>query len=263
MPYKIIDALQEKELFIFDMDGTIYLGGKVFEGANDTLCRLTASGKKVVFLTNNSSRSVQDYRLKLSKMGFDVKADIITSGIVAIDFLKNNYSNKKIYLFGTNSLKQEFLSRGIELVQNDADVAVLGFHTELTYQDLDKLCAYAREGKPYIATHPDINCPTEDGFMPDVGAMIELIYASTKRRPDYICGKPSNILAQFIQRAYNTSPDKIVMVGDRLVTDIKTAKNFGYTGLLVLSGETDQKMLSQSDIVPDLILPNINYIFNL
>jgi HAD superfamily hydrolase (TIGR01450 family) len=159
-------------------------------------------------------------------------------------------------MVGTPSLEREFEQHGFQLVQNNADCAVLGFDTTLTYEKLWKLCDYVRAGIPYIATHPDINCPTESGFMPDIGAMMAFVETSTGRTPDVIVGKPNPPIIEAIVEKTGFGVDQIAMVGDRLYTDIAMGKT-GITTILVLSGETKEGDVQSADHQPDYIVKNI------
>ena len=160
-------------------------------------------------------------------------------------------------MVGTPSLKQEFRDHGFQLVQEKPDYAVLGFDTTLTYEKLWKLCDFAREGIPYIATHPDINCPTETGFMPDIGAMMALIETSTGRKPDVIVGKPHPPIIEAIVEKTGYSVNQLAMVGDRLYTDIAMGAT-GITTILVLSGETKESDLESAKHQPDYVVKDIS-----
>ena len=177
------EKLKKVKCFLLDMDGTVYLGGKVIDGAIAAVERMNAFSR-AVFLTNNSSASRQDYVKKLNGLGFSVTEEgVFTSGNATIEYLRENYNGKKIYLFGNDKLHSEFIDGGITLVKENPDLIVLGFHTSFDYDELTELCDLIREGVPYIATHPDINCPTERGFKPDVGSFIALIEKSTGHCP--------------------------------------------------------------------------------
>ncbi|HEY8443876.1 MAG TPA: HAD-IIA family hydrolase [Clostridia bacterium] len=250
--------LTQTELFLLDMDGTIYLSDKAIDGAVEAVEKLKRLNKKICYLTNNSSKSAEQYLVKLKRLGFDAqKEEVVTSGIVAADYISRYYKNQSVYLFGTDELKKEFLSYGINLVQNNPDIVVIGFHTNMTYSELDLACAYIRQGKTFFATHPDKNCPTRDGFMPDVGSFLSLIYTSANRRPSKIFGKPYKYMVNYINKKFRVKAQNIAMVGDRLSTDIKFANKFGMTSVLVLSGETDQKMLEASIVKPALVFSSI------
>lgn len=250
--------LNNTELFLLDMDGTIYLDNTAISGAVEAVRHIKDCGKKVCYLTNNSSKSRDEYLKKLNRLGFSASLDeIITSGIVTADYIIRHYPDKSVYLFGTPALKAEFLDMGVRLTEDNPDIVIMGFHTAFTYQELDTLCRFVRTGVTFFATHPDKNCPTKDGFMPDVGSFLSLVFTSTKRRPGRIFGKPYKYMVQYLKNKFNVNIDNMAMTGDRLSTDIKFGKKFGLLSILVLSGETDQKMLQTSKVQPDLIFPSI------
>ena len=146
--------------FALDMDGTVYLGDKWIEGARDFLQAVEKAGKKYVFLTNNSSKDPGTYIKKLGNMGLETGIEkIVTSGMATIDYLKRNFSGKRVYLLGNELLQAEFLEEGIILDEGNPEVAVVGFDTSLTYQKMCRICDLVRNGLPYISTHPDYNCP--------------------------------------------------------------------------------------------------------
>jgi 4-nitrophenyl phosphatase len=251
------DPLQNAECFLLDMDGTIYLDDHLLPGAKALVAFLTQKGIPHFFITNNSSRSQEDYVNKLARLGLDVPPEnIFTSGEATARYLRKRKLGEHIYLVGTPSLEQEFRKHGFVLTDINPDVAVLGFDTTLTYQKLWDLCNFVREGLPYIATHPDINCPTADGFMPDIGSMIALVATSTGRKPDVIVGKPYAPIVEAIIEKTGYSAERIVMVGDRLYTDIALGEA-GLTTVLVLSGETKQADIPESEFQPDYTLDNV------
>ncbi|AGI38859.1 HAD-IIA family hydrolase [Thermoclostridium stercorarium] len=249
--------LKTKKLFVLDMDGTFYLGDRLIDGSLDFIKKLEATGKQYLFFTNNSSKTSDFYIKKLASMGLNITKDrILTSGDVTINYLKKYYNGKRIYLMATEIVEKEFLERGINLCTDDADAVVVAFDTSLTYEKLNIACKLIRNGSDFIATHPDFNCPTEDGFIPDCGAMCAFITASTGKKPKYL-GKPYKETVDCILDHTGLTVDDIVFVGDRLYTDIATAYYHGATGLLVLSGETKLKDLENSDVKPDLIFESL------
>lgn len=251
------NILRRKKLFVLDMDGTFYLGNKLIEGSLDFIKKVEDTGKQFLFFTNNSSRTADFYIKKLASMGLYItRNQIITSGDVTIDYLKKYYSGKKIYLMATKIVEKDFCERGINLTEENADAVVIAFDTSLTYEKLTIACTLIRNGSDFIATHPDFNCPTEDGFIPDCGAMCAFITASTGKKPKYL-GKPYRETVECILDHTGLTVDDIVFVGDRLYTDIATAYYHGATGLLVLSGETKPEDLEKSDIKPDLIFKSL------
>jgi 4-nitrophenyl phosphatase/NagD protein len=254
---KDIASLKKIECFIFDMDGTIYLGGRLLPGAAVLLRFLRDWSIPHYFLTNNSSRSKIDYVEKLQSLGLPVTEDqIFTSGEATAIYLQREKPGARLYVVGTASLEDEFAGFGFDLVQETPDYAVLGFDTTLTYEKIWKLCDFLRDGVPYIATHPDINCPTETGFMPDIGAMMEMVASSTGRRPDLIVGKPYQPIIDAILEKTGFAADRIAMVGDRLYTDIALGKT-GIKTILVLSGEARVDDIPDAPVKPDFVLENV------
>lgn len=249
--------LNEKSLFVLDMDGTFYLGNKILEGSLDFIRKLGETGKKFMFFTNNSSRTSEYYISKLAKMDCHIKDEqIATSGDVTINYLRKYYENKKICLLATPIVEKHFRDSGIFLDNTNPDAVVIAFDTTLTYEKLTLACTLIRNGCDFIATHPDFNCPTEDGFIPDCGAMCAFITASTGKKPKYL-GKPNRETVEYILDRSGLTLDDIVFVGDRLYTDIATAYYHGATSLLVLSGETKLEDLENSDVKPDYVFPGL------
>jgi len=239
------------------MDGTIYLCDHLLPGAHEFIQLLSSRDIQYFFLTNNSSRSRVDYVEKLKELGLEVSAErILTSGEAAASTLASRGESSRIYLVGTPSLQREFIDHGFELSDEDPDTVVLGFDTTLTYEKLSRLCSLVRKGTPYIATHPDLNCPTANGPIPDIGATIAFVEASTGRAPDEIIGKPFQPMLAVILVRTGLSPAQICMVGDRLYTDVAMGQH-GLRTVLVLSGETQRGDLAGSPHKPDLVVSGI------
>lgn len=252
-----LQRLNQVRCFLLDMDGTFYLGNQLLPGALDFIRLLDQDNIDFLFLTNNSSKSKVEYAQKLISLGCPVNEEkIFTSGEATAIYLQHIAPAARIYLVGTPALEAEFVRFGFILCAENPDFAVLGFDTTLTYEKVRRLCDFLAAGVPYIATHPDINCPTETGFMPDIGAMIEMIAASTGRRPDIIIGKPHQPIVDAVSQKLSLPVDHICMVGDRLYTDIALGKA-GLLTVLVLSGETQLDDLSQSPVQPDLIMRDL------
>lgn len=250
--------LHNIKAFVLDMDGTIFLGDHLLPGAKELVGHLQKSGTPFLFLTNNSSKHRELYAEKLNGLGLHIdSSQIFTSGEATAIFLHQNYPNLvQIDLFGTPSLEDEFIGHGYILSPNEPQAIVLGFDTTLTYEKLWRLCDRVRAGLPYIATHPDINCPLENGVMPDIGATIAFVHASTGRFPDVIIGKPNLPVVDGLIKRLGFSAEEICMVGDRLYTDIALGQA-GLHTVLVLSGETKEMDLEKSPYVPDLMVQNI------
>lgn len=255
--HKKFDQWGDIKCWLLDMDGTIYIDNHLMEGALDFLHYLLVHDKKFLFLTNNSSRNVDTYVEKLHVLGLEfVTADhIYTSGQATIAFISKNYSSKRIYLLGTADLEAEFSAAGFDLA-SDPEMVVIGFDTTLTYAKLWKVCNLVRAGLPYIATHPDFNCPTQNGFMPDIGAIIAFVKASTGREPDVVVGKPNLPILDAISRKTRLPLEELAMIGDRLYTDIAFGQH-GIPTVLVLTGETNRADLADSPFQPDLVLGSI------
>ncbi len=250
--------LKQIELFVLDMDGTIYLGDKILPGAIEFVKTARETGRKVIFFTNNASKNPYNYVDKLEKMGFGAqRSDVVTAGDVTIEYLKRNRPNEPVYLVGTPALEQSFIEAGIKLSEN-AKIVVSSFDTTLTYEKLVIACDLIRNGADYYCTHPDFNCPTENGFIPDSGAIAALITASTGVAPKYF-GKPYKETADMISELFGVSFDKTAIVGDRLYTDIALGKNNGLMSVLVLSGETKIEDVNEEN-APDIILNGIGEI---
>lgn len=240
------------------MDGTFNLGDRLLEGALQFIDVIQARGVDFVFLTNNSSKSRRFYAEKITRLGLPISEyKVFTSGEATSIYLKERYPGLKLYLVGTPSLEEEFREYGFELSETDPKVIVLGFDQTLTYQKLWRLCDLVRAGLPYIATHPDFNCPTEAGFMPDVGAMMAFVKASTGREPDAVIGKPNRLIVDSLAHKLGLPTGALAMVGDRLYTDIALGQTAGILTILVLSGETRREDLGASPFQPDYIFDDL------
>jgi len=251
------EKLNQIECFLMDMDGTLYLEDVLLPGAKTMIDLLDARQVPYYILTNNSSRSRLEYADKLARMGLALPEEkIFTSGEATAIYLQKNFPGASLYVVGTPPLMAEFSRNGFILREEDPDVVVLGFDTTLTYEKLWRLCDWVVAGKPYIATHPDINCPTQDGFKPDIGAMMALVVTSTGRDPDVIVGKPNAPIVNALSEKTCIPIEKHCMIGDRLYTDIALG-NWGLVTALVLSGETKLEDVAQSTYQPDLIVQDM------
>ena len=251
--------LRNCELFVFDMDGTLYLGDNVYPGAIELLEALPGLGKKYIYLTNNSSRAGADYIPRLEGLGFPCKAEnVFTSGMATGLYMQQNYPDAKVYLVGTPAFERELLSYNVNLVQEDADVVIVGFDTTLVYEKLDKAVHFLRKNNAkFIAANPDWVCPMpNDEVLPDCGSICALITASSGKEPLYI-GKPNRNMVDVISKMTGIPNEKICCVGDRLYTDIAVAQNAGAVSVLVLSGETDMAMVDAAERKPDYILDGV------
>ena len=257
MTFHDINELTEKQVYFFDLDGTVYLGNNLFKGVIELIASLKEKKKHFYFLSNNSSISTNDYLEKLNRFNLDITLEnLILSQHPTFDYLKKN-NFKRIFLMGTRSLKEEFKQEGFELTEENPEIIVLAFDKELTYRRLVNATHFLLKKEfPYIATHLDNRCPTEDGYIPDAGGIAALLCKTTERMPK-VLGKPNQQMLLFKLNQLGFSPKDAVMFGDRLYTDIKMGKNAGITTCCVLSGETTINMIDSSDYKPDFIIDGI------
>ncbi len=242
---------------MLDMDGTIFLGNQLLPGALQLFDLVRERGLEYLILTNNSSRQPAYYADKLHRLGLDVPAErIFTSGEATALYLCQHMPGVCVYVVGTPGLEDTFRSAGFTLDAERPDVAVLGFDTTLTYDKLWRLCDLVRAGLPYIATHPDVNCPLPGGVMPDIGAMIAFVETSTGRRPDVIVGKPNPPIVEAVRARTGIPLAETCMVGDRLYTDIALGQA-GVMTVLVLSGETSRADIPGAPWQPDYVMQDL------
>lgn len=259
---QMLNKLKDVKMFVLDMDGTIYLDAIPLPGAID-FCNTIEKSRKLLYFTNNASRNPMDYVERLTRIGFPAtRENIVTSGDVTIDFLNTFHKGEPVYLVGTPALEKSFTEGGITL-SDDAGIVVVSFDLTLTYEKLERACTLIRNGAKFYSTHPDINCPTADGFIPDSGAICEAVKLSTGVEPRYF-GKPNAETADMLCRISGLQKHEIAMVGDRLYTDIALGKKNGLVSILVMSGETTKEMLDEAtgDNVPDLVFDGIHDILD-
>lgn len=255
-------SLKNKKLFLLDMDGTIYLDNDLFDGTIDFLEYVKSIGGRYIFLTNNSSKSVDKYVEKLASLGIEsTPDDFLTSVNATVLYLKKkNYH--KIYAFGTRSFVEQLRDAELPVVtemSDDIDCLCMGFDTELTFKKLEEACILLGRGIDYIATNPDWVCPTWYGFVPDCGSVSEMLYNATKRRPIFI-GKPEPTMALLAMEKTGFGADETALLGDRLYTDIACGVNAGISSVFVLSGEGTMDDVEKSDVKPHYIYDNIRAI---
>lgn len=255
--------ITDKKLFLLDQDGTIYNDGSLFDATPGFLKHIQTLGGRYIFITNNSSKSVDDYVRKLSAMGIAcTREDFFTSAQATALYLQAHYPGKKVFCVGTKSLQEELKSASIELSDSDhAEVALMGYDTELTYQklmDLSRLLT--QKDVPYIATNPDWVCPVDFGYAPDCGSFAFMIEKATGKMP-YFIGKPRPAMIELVMEKYGYQKADTVVIGDRLYTDIQSAINAGVTSICVLSGEAKLDDIVSGNIKPDYTLDSIGDIF--
>ncbi len=245
--------LNDIRCFLLDMDGTFYLGDQLLPGSLEFIHHLNQTGRDYLFLTNNSSRSADYYVQKLKHMGLSVDSSkVLTSGQATAAHVLKQFPGQKAFLLGNEFLRQEMESYGVLLDDQAPDYLIVGYDTTIDYDKMCAVCDFVRAGLPYVATHPDYNCPTETGFVPDIGAIMAFIEASTGRRADTIVGKPYGGIVEAALERTGHPKHQTAMVGDRLYTDIETGIRHGMLSVLVMSGETTQEMLDNSTTIPSL-----------
>ena len=272
------ERLRACRLFLLDMDGTLYLGDDVYDGAIDFIRGLEATGRDYIYLTNNSSRAAQDYVTRLRNLGFPCEPEnVYTSGQATGAWLTQHHAGKKVYLVGTEAFHAELRAWGVEVVnqphggsdpahpvdkqRTDIDVVVAGFDTELVYRELDLAVHFLRKGATFVAANPDLVCPMPEGqVLPDCGSICQLLTASSGVEPYYI-GKPNRSMVDVIAQDRGIPNTEICCVGDRLYTDIAVAQNAGAVSALVLSGETVpaqvEALKEKGEPLPDYIFADV------
>lgn len=254
-----------KKLFLLDQDGTLYKGAKLFASTPAFLKKIKESGASYLFITNNSSKTNEEYVAKLAKLGIKAQLnEFYTSADATIEYLKKHHPGAYVYLVGTKSLVALFAREGI-LLSDDisrVSVAVLSYDTELNYTKLETITRLLRNPHvTYLATNPDLVCPTEDGYLPDCGSFAIMLYNATGRNPLFL-GKPRALFAQTILEKYGLNNEDVVVVGDRLYTDIALGVNTGIDSILVLSGEATRKDLETAAVTPTFVVDSIADIFD-
>ena len=251
------ETLKNIKLFLFDMDGTLYLGDRLFDFTNELLDTIKKNGGRYMFMTNNSSKSVADYIKKLEKLG--VKSDyedFITSSQATAYYLKKHHKDCTLYVCGITSLKEELIKEGFKITENteETQCIVMGFDTELTFKKLHDISyMLCTRELPYIATNPDYVCPTEFGSVPDCGSVCDMLFNATGKRP-VVIGKPQALMPQLAMEKTGYGKKETAVIGDRIYTDIKSGINAGTVSILVMSGETTEEILNNSDDKPDFVL---------
>lgn len=261
---ELAERLRRIRHVALDMDGTIYMGKSLFDCTKPFLASLREMGITYSFLTNNPSRSIDDYLRKLAALGIEASADeMYTTSLAAIDYIRDRYpSARRLFLLGTPSMISEFEKAGFESTADDPDdvpdAVVAAFDMTLSYERLCRAAWWVSQGLPYIATNPDRVCPTDQRVvLVDCGSICKCIEHATGRRPDITLGKPDPNMLTGIERRYGLQPDRIAMVGDRIYTDIEMAHNAGAMGVLVLSGETTLEVADAAPRRPEIIADNI------
>ncbi len=253
------------ECFVFDMDGTLYLGERVIPGARELLALLDDRGIQYCFFTNNSSKSPQDYKLKLKRLGFSSNSHIITSGDVAASYLLKTYGpHPCAFVVGTPPLIEQLTAAGIDCQDTTRpDCVLVGFDTTYCFTKASRAVELLRDGVPFLATNIDAVCPLEDNkVLPDCSSICAMLTHATGVKPKYL-GKPFAETARFIQQITNIPSEKTAVVGDRLYTDMQLALENGMCALGVLSGEMTREDIEQSPLRPHYLFDSVMDIFRI
>lgn len=258
--------LKNKRLFLFDIDGTIAVGNTLYEGSAALLDYIEKIGGKAYYITNNSTKSNADYVAKFKReFGLDTTEEqFVTSGFMTIRFLKENYAGKKIFVLGTESFIAELRKNDLtvtEKPEDDIACVVVGYDSELTYQKLTNTCqVLSTMDVPFYGTNPDLCCPIDFGFIPDCGAICQMITSSTGKKPIYL-GKPAKEVCELCMQLSGFSKEETLVVGDRLYTDIACGINAGVETCVVYTGEATPDEVAGSNYKPDYAFADIKTFF--
>ncbi len=255
---KKLKGIKKRKLFLIDGDGTLMLGNKIIEKADDFINHLNKKKIRFCILSNNSSKTKREHYNRLISAGFNIKEDNI---LLPIESLINHLIGKKIkniYLLANKKVADYFISKGFNFDSQKPEAVVLTYDTEINYKKLVQATLLIQKGLPYFATHTDNLCPAKEGFVPDIGTFIKVLEMSTGRVPDRTFGKPSKELIIPTLKKYHLTPKDCIIIGDRLYTDIKMANDLGILSVLVLSGATKREDVEFSKTKPDIIVQDIN-----
>jgi HAD superfamily hydrolase (TIGR01450 family) len=247
-----------KTCFVFDLDGTVYLGDVPIQGTIDFIKRNWFE-REIFFLTNNTSKSLVDYTRKLARFGLEVGLERILSPLLPLVEHLREEAISRVYPVGNASFQAFLMERLPDLVftaGSDCQAVLLAYDTELTYEKLARSCLLLQRPEVrFLSTHPDLVCPSERGPLPDTGSFVKLYEAATGRLPELVFGKPNTIVLSPLLKRFRR--EEMVMVGDRLTTDKVLAENAGIDFILVLSGEAKRADLAALARQPTLVLDDL------
>jgi NagD protein len=247
--------------YVFDMDGTVYLGDALLPGAKRTIETLRASGSQVVFLSNKPLQTRADYAAKLTRLGVPTVPDeVINSSWVLARWLERKAPGAALFVIGEPPLLAELHAAGFRLTEQPGKIefVVASFDRTFDYRKLQIAFDAIRVGAHFIATNADRYCPTPTGGLPDAAAVIGAIEGCTGKQVDVVVGKPSPITARAILDRLQLSAAECIIIGDRLETDIRMGHEAGMTTAVVLTGVTTPELLATSDIQPDIVLRRLD-----
>lgn len=267
----INESLKTKKLFLLDIDGTVSLDADWIDGAKEFLELVSQRGGKYIFITNNSTKSIVDYVEKYKNMGLDVdRSNFLTASYVTAHFLRRHHDGELLFVVGTQSFVQELEAFGLNVTQtltkeNEDRIraAVVGFDNELTYQKISDICCLLQtKDVKYYASNIDLACPVSFGFVPDCGAICQMIACAVNREPEYI-GKPNKMMVTMAAEEYGCESEDILVIGDRLYTDIACGLNAGVDTLVVFTGEARYDDLAETEFKPSYYCETIRDLYEL
>jgi HAD superfamily hydrolase (TIGR01450 family) len=250
--------------YVFDLDGTLYLGETLLPGAAETVAAVREAGARVAFLTNKPLETTATYAVKLTDLGIPATAhEVVSSTDALLRYLDRHARGARILPVTEPLLAGMLRDHGFEIVDpaaddpTTADVVVVAWDRTFTYAKLLAAFRAVRAGARIVATNPDPFCPTPDGDLPDCAAMLAAIEASTGARAEAIVGKPSAHMAETLLDRLALAPDDTILVGDRLMTDVLMAREAGMASALVLTGATTSDALDGASVIPDYVLGGV------
>jgi NagD protein len=249
------------DAYVFDLDGTIYLGDQLLPGAAETVAALRVAGKRTIFLSNNPTKTREQYTAKLARMGIPTPVDdVVNSSFVMAQWLLRAAPNATLFVVGEEPLLSDLRAAGFRFSEQAGviDIVVASFDRTFVYHKLQVAFDAIRQGARLVGTNPDRYCPTPSGGEPDAAAIIAAIEACTGARCDPIVGKPSPIMVETITAMLRLPPERCIMVGDRLETDIRMGLDAGMATCLVLTGDATRDKLAASGLHPTLVLERID-----
>ncbi|MDQ0430351.1 4-nitrophenyl phosphatase [Planomicrobium stackebrandtii] len=245
--------------YCLDLDGTIYRGTEPVEEAAAFVKRLQLKEIEPYFVTNNASMTQQQLKAKLAGFGIDAKKErIMSSAIAAAKYIKRWYSERSVYMIGSDGLDQALRQEGIERVEEDAGIVLMGIDRNITYEKLAAACLEIRKGAVFLSTNQDLAFPSEKGFLPGNGAFTALVAASTDVDPVYI-GKPEIHMLDAIQYESGLEKSEMVMIGDNYDTDIQAGIRFGIDTIHVNTGVTRMETVLEKEQPPSFAIENLKF----
>jgi len=246
--------------YLFDLDGTIYLGEKLIPGAGETIERLKSLSKKIVYLSNKPLQTREDYAHKLTRLGIPTQPEeVINSSLVMARWLSREAPGSTIYVIGETPLIEEMVRAGFRISEKAGEIqyVIASFDRTFDYRKLNIALQAIKKGARFVATNPDQTCPVEGGEIPDCAAMIGAVEGTTGKKVEAVVGKPSDIMIRVAVEYMGLRPQDCILVGDRLETDMVMGKKAGMAAAVVLTGVTTRESLKKSDIQPDFIWESV------